>query len=277
MKVKKRFSLSRFFMYSFLVVASFISIFPFYWMFVMATRPSAAYNSIPPTITPGERLVENFLAVLDKIPFWQSMWNTLVLCTVVTLVVLFISSLAGFAFSKFKFPGKNALFLAILLTMIIPPQLGIIPQYYLVAKFGLLDSLFGAMIIFFLNPLGIFLMRQYISQSVSDELVEAAKLDGCSNFRIFRSIVLPIILPAFATLGIIVFTATWGEFLWQFTVLRDPESYTIQVALSSLNSTNNVDFGMLLSGVFWATIPLVIVFLLFNKLFISSITEGSLK
>ncbi|MFD2045670.1 carbohydrate ABC transporter permease [Ornithinibacillus salinisoli] len=277
MNERKRFSLSKLFMYLFLIVASFISIFPFYWMFVMATRPSSAYNSIPPTLTPGDRLVENFQAVLDKIPFFGAMWNTLILCVVVTLVVLFISSLAGFAFAKFKFPLKNVLFVSILLTMIIPPQLGLIPQYYLVAKFGLLDTLFGAMIIFFLNPLGIFLMRQYISQSVSDELVEAAKLDGCSNFRIFRSIVLPIVLPAFATLGIIVFTATWGEFLWQFTVLRDPDSYTIQVALSSLNTTNNVDFGMMLSGVFWATIPLVIVFLLFNKLFISSITEGSIK
>jgi cellobiose transport system permease protein len=277
MNGKRRISIGRIVMYAFLILAAFLSIFPFYWMFVMATRPSAAYNAIPPTLTPGDRLVENFLAVLDKIPFWGAMWNTLVLCLTVTLVVLFISSLAGFAFAKFTFPGKNVLFLAILLTIIIPPQLGLIPQYYLVAKFGLLDTLFGAMIIFFLNPLGIFLMRQYISQSVSDELVEAAKLDGCSNFRIYRSVVLPIILPAFATLGIIVFTATWGEFLWQFTVLRDPASYTIQVALSSLNTTNNVDFGMMLSGVFWATIPLVIVFLLFNKLFISSITEGSLK
>lgn len=275
--MKNKFALGKTLMYLFLIIAATVSIFPFYWMFVMATRPSAAYNSIPPTMTPGNLLVENFQAVLDKIPFFGAMWNTLVLCVVVTLVVLFISSLAGFAFAKFKFPGKNFLFVAILLTMIIPPQLGLIPQYFLVAKFGLLDTLFGAMIIFFLNPLGIFLMRQYISNSVSDELIEAAKLDGCSNFRIFRSIVLPIILPAFATLGIIVFTATWGEFLWQFTVLRDPSTYTIQVALSSLNTTNNVDFGMMLSGVFWATIPLVIVFLMFNKLFISSITEGSIK
>ncbi|WP_188455479.1 carbohydrate ABC transporter permease [Virgibacillus oceani] len=273
----KNFKLGRFFVYLFLIVAAFLSVFPFYWMFVMATRPSAAYNSIPPTLTPGDQLVENFQKVLEKIPFFGAMFNTLIMCLVVTLVVLLISSLAGFAFAKFKFPGKNILFVSILLTMIIPPQLGLIPQYYLVAKFGLLDTLFGAMVIFFLNPLGIFLMRQYISQSVSDELIEAAKLDGCSNFRIFRSIVLPIILPAFATLGIIVFTATWGEFLWQFTVLRDPDMYTIQVALSSMNTTSNVDFGMILSGVFWATIPLVIVFLMFNKLFIASITEGSVK
>ncbi|WP_099159055.1 carbohydrate ABC transporter permease [Virgibacillus ndiopensis] len=273
----KKIKLGRFFVYLFLIVAAFLSVFPFYWMFVMATRPSAAYNSIPPTLTPGDQLVGNFQKVLEKIPFFGAMFNTLIMCLVVTLVVLLISSLAGFAFAKFKFPGKNILFVSILLTMIIPPQLGLIPQYYLVAKFGLLDTLFGAMVIFFLNPLGIFLMRQYISQSVTDELIEAAKLDGCSNFRIFRSIVLPIILPAFATLGIIVFTATWGEFLWQFTVLRDPDMYTIQVALSSMNTTSNVDFGMIMSGVFWATIPLVIVFLMFNKLFISSITEGSVK
>lgn len=273
----RKFSSSKVFAYILLVITSMLSIFPFYWMFVMATSPSSAFSSIPPTITPGNMLVENFKKVLNQIDFFGSMWNSFVLCLIVTIVVIIISSLAGFAFAKFNFPGKNIFFIAILLTMIIPPQLGLIPQYFLISKAGLLDTLPGVMILFFLNPLGIFLMRQYISKSVPDELIEAAKLDGCSNFRIYRSIVLPIILPAIATLGIIVFTAVWGEFLWQFTVLRDPENYTIQVALAQLSNTRNVDFGMIMSGVFWATVPLLVVFLLFNKLFISSITEGSVK
>ena len=273
----RRFSTGKLLVYIFLSIASFISLFPFYWMFVMATRPSSAFNSIPPTITPGNMLTENFNKVLNSIDFFGSMWNSFVICIIVTIVVLFISSLAGFAFAKFSFRGKNALFIAILLTMIIPPQLGLIPQYFLISNAGLLDTLPGVMVLFFLNPLGIFLMRQYISKSVPDELMEAAKLDGCSNFRIYRSIVVPIILPAFATLGIIVFTAVWGEFLWQFTVLRDPENYTIQVALAQLSNTRDVDFGMIMSGVFWATVPLLVVFLLFNRLFISSITEGSVK
>ncbi|MYL64338.1 ABC transporter permease subunit [Bacillus hwajinpoensis] len=263
--------------YLILGFTSLFSLFPFYWMFVMATQPSAAYNSIPPTLLPGGKLVENFQKVLDTIPFFQAMWNTVLLCTVVTVAVLLISSLAGFAFAKFQFPGKNFLFILILLTMVIPPQLGLIPQYYLISQLGWLDTLMGAGILFLLNPLGIFLMRQYISESVPDELMEAAKLDGCSNFRIYWSIVIPIIKPAFATLGIIVFTLVWGEFLWQFTVLRDPSSYTLQVALASLNNAFRVDFGMLLSGVFWATVPLIIIFLIFNKWFISSITEGSVK
>ncbi len=274
---KKKFSSGKLFMYLFLAIASLLSLFPFYWMFVMATRPSSAYNSIPPTITPGNLLVDNFKKVLSQIDFFHAMWNSFVICSIVTIVVLIISSLAGFAFAKFKFPGRNALFVAILVTMIIPPQLGLIPQYFLISKAGLLDTLPGVMVLFFLNPLGIFLMRQYVSEAVPDELIEAAKLDGCSNFKIYRSIVLPIILPAFATLGIIVFTAVWGEFLWQFTVLRDPENYTIQVALANLSNTHNIDFGMIMSGVFWATAPLLIIFLLFNRLFISSITEGSVK
>ena len=277
LKKPKKLSAGRIFVYVFLSLAAILSMFPFYWMFVMATRPSSAYNSIPPTITPGNLLVDNFKKVLDQIDFFQAMWNSFVICAIVTLVVLFISSLAGFAFAKFSFRGKNFFFIAILLTMIIPPQLGLIPQYFLISKFNLLDTLPGVMVLFFLHPLGIFLMRQYISESVPDELIEAAKLDGCSNFRIYRSIILPIILPAFATLGIIVFTAIWGEFLWQFTVLRDPENYTIQVALAQLSNTRNVDFGMIMSGVFWATAPLLIVFLFFNKLFISSIADGSVK
>ena len=275
--MKRRFSAGKLLVYIFLLIASLMSLFPFYWMFVMATRPSSAFNSIPPTITPGNMLVDNFNKVLNSIDFFGSMWNSFIICSIVTVVVLFISSLAGFAFAKFSFRGKNALFIAILLTMIIPPQLGLIPQYFLISNAGLLDTLPGVMVLFFLNPLGIFLMRQYISKSVPDELMEAAKLDGCSNFRIYRSIVVPIILPAFATLGIIVFTAVWGEFLWQFTVLRDPENYTIQVALAQLSNTRDVDFGMIMSGVFWATVPLLVVFLLFNRLFISSITEGSVK
>lgn len=277
MSNKKKFFTGKLFMYLFLAIASLLSLFPFYWMFVMATRPSSAYNSIPPTITPGNLLVDNFKKVLSQIDFFHAMWNSFVICAIVTIVVLIISSLAGFAFAKFKFPGRNALFVAILVTMIIPPQLGLIPQYFLISKAGLLDTLPGVMVLFFLNPLGIFLMRQYVSEAVPDELIEAAKLDGCSNFKIYRSIVLPIILPAFATLGIIVFTAVWGEFLWQFTVLRDPENYTIQVALANLSNTHNIDFGMIMSGVFWATAPLLIIFLLFNRLFISSITEGSVK
>ncbi|MFC7322509.1 carbohydrate ABC transporter permease [Halobacillus campisalis] len=275
--VKKRFKPGNIPVYIALGFASILSIFPFYWMFVMATQPSAAYNSIPPTLLPGGMLIENFQKVLDTIPFFQAMWNTILLCSIVTIIVLLISSLSGFAFAKFSFPGKNFLFICILLTMVIPPQLGLIPQYYLISQLGWLDTLFGAGVLFLLNPLGIFLMRQYISESVPDELIEAAKLDGCSNFRIYRSIVLPIIKPAFATLGIIVFTLVWGEFLWQFTVLRDPSSYTLQVALASLNNSFNVDFGMLLSGVFWATVPLILIFLIFNKWFISSITEGSIK
>ena len=273
----RKFSGGKLLVYILLAITSMFSLFPFYWMFVMATRPSSAFNSIPPTITPGNMVIENFKKVLNQIDFFGSIWNSLVLCVIVTIVVIFISSLAGFAFAKFTFPGKNIFFIAILLTMIIPPQLGLIPQYFLISKAGLLDTLPGVMVLFFLNPLGIFLMRQYISKSVPDELIEAAKLDGCSNFRIYRSIVLPIILPAIATLGIIVFTAVWGEFLWQFTVLRDPENYTIQVALAQLSNTRNADFGMIMSGVFWATVPLLVVFLLFNKLFISSITEGSVK
>lgn len=261
---RRKMSAGRILVYVFLSLAALFSVFPFYWMFVMATRPSSAYNSIPPTITPGSLLVDNFKKVLNQIDFFHALWNSFVICAIVTLVVLFVSSLAGFAFAKFQFRGKKILFTAILLTMIIPPQLGLIPQYFLISKAGLLDTLPGVMILFFLNPLGIFLMRQYISESVPDELVEAAKLDGCSNFRIYRNIVLPIILPAFATLGIIVFSAAWGEFLWQFTVLRDPENYTIQVALAQLSNTRNVDFGMIMSGVFWATLPLLVIFLLFT-------------
>jgi cellobiose transport system permease protein len=128
-----------------------------------------------------------------------------------------------------------------------------------------------------MNAFGIFWMRQYISSSVPDELIEAARIDGCSNFRIYWNIIVPVILPAFATLGIIVFMAIWGDYLWPLVVLQDQSTHTIQVALRSLMDDRVRDYGMILSGTFWATVPLIVVFLLFNRLFIKSITDGAVK
>ncbi len=120
-------------------------------------------------------------------------------------------------------------------------------------------------------------MRQYIQDAVPDELIEAAKMDGCSTFRIYWNIVAPTVLPAFATLGIIVFMQAWNDFLWPLTVLREPSMHTLQVALRTLNDARQMDYGMIMSGTFWATVPLIVIFLMFNKLFIQSLSEGAVK
>lgn len=273
----KRISISKIFVYIILMIAAFLSIFPFYWMFVMATNHNSVINKVPPAFIPGQELVNNFTNVINTIDFFGAMWNSLIVSTVTTIGVVFLCSLAGFAFAKLRFKGKNILFVAILVTMMIPPQLGLIPQYIIITKLDWLNQLKAIIVPGLIDAFGIFWMRQYISSNVSDELIDAAKIDGCSNFRIYWNITIPVIVPAFATLAIIKFMYMWNDFLWPLVVLREQSSHTIQVALRGLIDNYVRDNGMILSGTFWATVPLIIVFLLLNRLFIQSLSEGAIK
>lgn len=272
-----KFSFKKVIVYLFLVVTSLASLFPFYYMFIMATRLNREINSVPPPFTPGVQLIENFQKVTANINFFGAMGNSFIVSTTITVGVLFLCSLAGFAFSKLEFKGKGFLFGFILVTMMVPTQLGLIPQYYIITTLGWLNDLRALIIPGLVNAFGVFWMTQYIREGVPYETVEAAKIDGCSNFRIYWNIVVPMILPAFATLGIIVFMQVWNDFLWPVVVLRDPAVHTIQVALRSLNDARQMDYGMIMSGTFWATVPLLIVFLSFNRLFIESLTDGAVK
>ncbi|MDE5414770.1 MULTISPECIES: carbohydrate ABC transporter permease [Alkalihalobacterium] len=282
MAVKKevgegKFSIKKASIYLFLTVGSLVSLFPFYYMFVMATRLNREINAVPPPFTPGKHLVENFQKVTNNIDFFGAMWNSFYVATTITIGTLFLCSLAGYAFAKLEFKGKNVLFVMILVTMMVPPQLGLIPQYYIITTLGWLNDFKALIIPGLINAFGIFWMRQYIKDGVPYEIIEAAKIDGCSNFRIYWNVVVPMILPAFATLGIIVFMHVWNDFLWPLVVLRDPSVHTLQVALRALNDARQMDYGMIMSGTFWATVPLIIVFLLFNRLFIQSLSEGAVK
>lgn len=272
-----KFSIKKFFVYLVLVGGSLVSLFPFYYMFIMATRLNREINSVPPPFTPGTNLVENFQKVTDNIDFFGAMWNSLFVSASITFGTLFLCSLAGYAFAKLEFKGKNIFFGLILVTMMVPPQLGLIPQYYIITELGWLNDFRAIIVPGLINAFGIFWMRQYINEGVPYEIVEAAKIDGCSNFRIYWNVVVPMILPAFATLGIIVFMHVWNDFLWPLVVLRDPAVHTLQVALRALNDSRQMDYGMIMSGTFWATVPLIFVFLMFNRLFIQSLSEGAVK
>lgn len=273
----KKFSIKKALVYLFLIVGSLASLFPFYYMFVMATRLNREINDVPPPFIPGNELIGNFKKVMSNMDFFGALGNSLFVSVAITFGVLFLCSLAGFAFSKLQFKGKKLLFALVLLTMMVPPQLGLIPQYYIITTLGWLNDFRAIIVPGLVNAFGIFWMRQYIKEGVPFEIVEAAKIDGCSNFRVYWNIVVPMILPAFATLGIIVFMQVWNDFLWPVTVLRDPAVHTIQVALRALNDARQLDYGMIMSGTFWATVPLLIVFLLFNRLFIQSLSEGAVK
>lgn len=269
--------ISRFSVYGILLLLVAASIFPFYWMIVVGSNTTASVNQVPPALVPGSNYFANLGLAIERSFFGLSLLNSALVASVTTISVLFFSSLSGFAFAKLRFPGSNILFFSIIITMMIPTQLGVIPQYMIITSIGLLDTLTAVVLPSVANAFGVFWMRQYISIAVPFEMIESARMDGGKNFLIYRRIVVPIIKPAFATLGIFTFMHSWNDFFWPLIVLQSSRKQTIQLVLRNLNDTYYQDYAMMLSATFLATLPLLLVFILFNKYFIAGITDGALK
>ncbi len=272
-----RVGIGRVSLYTFLVVITLLSVFPFYWMFVIGSNTTAAINKFPPSLTPGTQFFANLQKVFDSVNFLGSIWNSALVSGAVTLSVLFFSSLAGFAFAKLQFAGRRVLFVFLLGTMMVPSQLGLIPSYMIVSKLGWVDSLRAVIIPGMVNAFGVFWMRQYISATIPNDLLEAGRIDGCSNLRLYWNVTIPSIRPALATLGIITFMGTWNDFLWPLVVLKDRSVHTVQIALKNLNGAYYTDYAMILAGTVLATLPILAAFLMFSKQFIAGLTEGAVK
>jgi cellobiose transport system permease protein len=261
-----------------LVLAVLLSVYPFYYMFVIATRSLDAINSVPPPFSPGEAFGENFQRVLDNdaANFVKGLTNSLIVSTVVTVGVVASGTLAGFAFAKLRFRGRNVLLLAIVVTMMVPTQLGLIPLWGMMSDFGWQDSLRAVTIPFLVSAFGVFMMRQYATQAVSDELIEAARVDGCSTIRIYWNVVLPALRPAAAVLGLLTFMDTWNQFLWPYAVLT-PDNPTLQVSLAFLSYAYYTDYSQVFAATAVGTVPLLLVFLFFGRQIIGGIMEGAVK
>lgn len=254
-----------------------VSIFPFYWLTVMATSTTTDMYKFPPKLMFGNQLIINVKNVLSHIDFFGSFMNTVFVAVVSTLLVLFFCSLAGFSFAKFQFPGKKALFVILLATMMIPSQLSLIPSFMIMQKLGWVGTYKALIVPGMASAFGIFWMRQFASGAIHDELLSAGRIDGCGNFRLFWNVGLPILRPALAFLGIFHFIGTWNDYLWPLVILTDPAKYTLQVTLSQLNGIYNTDYAMVMAGTLMATVPLVIIFLLVSSQFISDIAAGAIK
>ncbi|MEE6312020.1 carbohydrate ABC transporter permease [Plantactinospora veratri] len=260
-----------------LVIGSVLSVFPIVWSFIIASRDNSAVYEMPPT--PGGQLFSNIERMLanEDAAFLYGLVNSAVVSSVVTISVIFFSTLAGFAFAKLKFRGSNALLLVIILTMMVPTQLGIIPLYLMMVELGWTGTLQAVIVPFLVQGFGVFMMRQYAMSAISDELIEAARLDGCSTWRVYWNVVLPALRPAAAVLGLLTFMQTWNEFLWPFVVLT-PDTPTVQYSLKILSSgLYQTDYVALFAGTALATLPLLIVFIIFGRQIIGGIMEGAVK
>lgn len=276
-KLTKSKVFSRFIMYLFLLIITILSIFPFYWMFIVGSNTNAVINCLPPKLVPGKMFLTNFNRTWELIPIFHCILNSAILSVTITFFVLILSSMAGAAFAKLDFPHKSFLFGFVLFTMMIPMQLGVIPRYIIISKLHLVNKLSGVVIPSLVNAFGVFWMRQFIMETVPDDMINAAKIDGCNYLKIYTSIILPVIKSGLATLGIITFMNVWNDYFWPSIVLHTNDKITIQLALKSLNNAMDQDYSMVLSATFVSTLPLLIIFLIFNKQFIAGVTEGSIK
>jgi cellobiose transport system permease protein len=265
--------------YLLLTIVLLISAFPIYWTFVIASSTEEAVSQIPPSVVPGTQLLVNLREVftLQDVYFTASLINSFIVSIVVTTSVLFFCSLAGFAFAKLRFKGRNALMIVVILTLTVPNQLGVVALYILMGKLGWNGTLLAVIAPGLVTAFGVFYMRQFIMHAVPDELVESARMDGALTLRVYWSIVLPAIRPALAVLGLLTFVATWNDFQWPLITLNGTEFPTSMVALSDLASGNYVIYRRVLAGAFAATVPLLVLLLLGGRQIVRGIMEGALK
>jgi len=266
-----------FFLYLALVALALLTLFPFYWMFVLATHSQSSIYSAPPPLWFGAFLQRNYESLMAQLPFLRNIWNSLYIATMATVTTMFFSSLGGFAFAMYDFRFKKQLFGFVIGSLLIPPLLGIIPYYLIIQFLGWLDQPRAIWFPGMASAFGIFLMRQYVASSVPRDLMDAARIDGASEFRIYWSVVVPIIRPGLATLGMLTFIGTWNNFLGPLIVLNTRENFTIPLALRTLQGMIQTDWGATLVGTSMAVLPLLIIFVLASRQVIEGLVAGSIK
>lgn len=274
---RRRVGRVRWWVYALLGVASLACVFPLYWMFVVASTDTAAASQLPPRLVPGGNFLHMAHLVFSTVPFVRSIVNSVVIALTIGVGQAVLCALAGFAFAKLTFRGRNALFLVVLLTMTVPAQLSVIPQYTITTWLGWVDTLQGVAVPGLASAFGIFWMRQHIASTIDDELMGAARIDGAGSWRIFWRIAFPIVRPAAFVLGLLGFVTSWNDFLWPFIVLKSPENYTVQIAIQALQKSYTVDLGLAMAGSFLATIPLLVVFFVVGRRLVGGIMDGAFK
>lgn len=266
-----------FFIYAFLIGFALLAAFPFYFMLVTSTHRTAAILRIPPPLWFGGALLQNYRELVAALPFWNALWNSFAIAAVHTILVLFFCSLAGYGFAKFRFPGREGLFAFLLATLMVPGVIGLIPSFVIMRELGWIDTWYPLIIPGVANAFGIFWMRQYIDSAIPNDLMDAARIDGAHEFRIYWNIIVPVITPALAALAILTFMGKWNDFQWPLLILKEEAKYTLPVALSTLRSLRGTEIGVQILGATGAILPILVVFLLASRQFIAGITAGAVK
>ena len=254
-----------------------IMLAPFYFMFVFATHTRTEIFQMPPPMWFGDAFLSNMDLLLERIPFWRNVANSLYVALMTTLLSLLFCSMGGFAFAMYEFRYKRLLFSLVMGTMLLPPFLGMIPTFMIMDALGWLDQPRALYIPGAAGAFGIFLMRQYITSAIPKELIEAARIDGCSELRIFWNIVLPLVGPALGTLGLVTFIGSWNNFVGPLVVMRSAEMYTLPLALRSMQSPVNTEWGAVMAASAVAVLPLLLLFAVSSRRLIDGLTAGAVR
>jgi multiple sugar transport system permease protein len=263
--------------YGIVAVGALIMLAPFYFMFVFATHSRTEIFSLPPPMFFGDDFFNNLKILTERMPFWRNLGWSLYVAVASTVLTLLFCSMGGYAFALFDFRFKNALFGLVMGTMLLPSFMNMIPTFMIMDALGWIDQPKALYIPGAASAFGIFLMRQFVTTSIPKDLIEAARMDGCSELGIYARIVLPLLKPALGTLGLITFIASWNNFIGPLIVMRSPDMYTLPLALRSLQSPVNTEWGALMTGSAIATLPLVVLFVLSSRQLISGLTAGAVK
>jgi ABC-type glycerol-3-phosphate transport system permease component len=263
-------------LYLFLSIGAFISFVPFFWMITSAFKLPQEVTAFPPVWIPMNPTLENIRTIWTQLDFARYFANSLVLSVIPTLLILLTSSLIGYVLAKFAFWGRDAFFLAILATMMIPYPVTLIPRYQMMSWFGWLDTYWALIVPGLFSSFGIFLVRQYM-HSVPDELLDAGRIDGASELRIFFQLVLPLAVPVLSALGIFHFMWAWDSFLWPFLVLNTQNKFPLPVALATFTSEYITDYASTMAGAAISVAPVLIVYLFLQRYFVAGVAMTGMK
>jgi multiple sugar transport system permease protein len=250
---------------------------PFVWMLLSSFKPQSELVRVPPTWLPETWTIDNYDRLLTKLDFPRYFFNSVFIAGSVVLANVVFCSMVGYALAKLRFVGKNLVLLLVLATLMVPGSVTVIPLFVLMSKFNLVNTYWAVILPFAVGPFGVFLMRQFM-MAIPNDLLEAARVDGAREFRIFWKVVVPLSWPAMAALGIITFLASWNSFLWPLIVLTDDRMYTLPVALGTFAiGQYQADYGLLMAGAVALVLPIIVVFLLLQRHFTESVANTGLK
>ncbi|MDZ7267725.1 MAG: carbohydrate ABC transporter permease [candidate division KSB1 bacterium] len=249
---------------------------PALWMVSASFMAAGEASTFPPRLLPARPTLEHYVALFTRLQLLRYFVNSLILSVSITLISLFLNSMAGYAFAKYRFPGRDRLFRLLVAEMVIPAQVTTLPLFLMLNKIGLINTYFGVMVAGMATIYGIFLIRQF-ALAIPDSFLEAARMDGAGDFRIYWSVILPLCKPILITLAIFTFMGTWNDFLWPLIVLTDDAMYTLPVALANLTGEHVQDTELMMAGAVVTVLPVMIIFVALQKYYLSGIMAAGLK